>query len=37
MLSFIIDAMEVRYVTTADILGVCLQTYYDKVYIHIKM
>ena len=37
MISYIIDAMEVRNVATADIPGSLLQTHYEKVDIPIKM
>ena len=37
MLSCMIDAMEGRWLATADIPGAFLQTDYDKVYIHIKL
>ena len=36
MLLCMIDAMEGREVATSDIPGAFLQTYYDKVDIHIK-
>ena len=37
MLSCIIDAMEGRWVATADIPGAFLKTDYDKGYIHINL
>ena len=37
MMSCMIDAMEGRDVETSDISGEFLQTYYDKVDIHIKI
>ena len=37
VISYIIDAMEVRNVATADIPGSLLQTHYEKVDIPIKM
>ena len=37
MISYMIDEMEGSYVTTTDIPGEFLQTYYDKEYIHINM
>ena len=36
IISYIIDAMEVRYVAISDITGVFLQTYYKKGEIHIN-
>ena len=37
MLPFVVDAMEGQDVSTADIPGAFLQTYYKKGDIHIKM
>ena len=37
IISFMIDTMEVWDVSTADITGDLLQTYYDKGDIHINM